>query len=383
MGRFFQGYSQERNVQRTDRVFEDCGSLFQLLHKQKRTQKCTAFRWPWTVRVPRATTVLVCLLFSIVTFTDAYAFELFGYHLWGEKSEDSEDTLAGAPDPTPYRVDFRVVGENDTRPSKVEKELQSVSLLVQNIDDLPSGPSGVLARATQDFERLIGKLYEDGYYGALVQITVQGMPLNQVVLHPEKITERPIPINVEINQGPQFKFGAAEVTYEGPATTNGLDLPTAEKLTLVEGEPALSAKVLDAESKSVDFLKDNGYPFARVSDRQLLANHASQTLKVKLHVVSGAHALFGPVSVTGTENMDPDFVRTYANLPRGEQWDAKVISRAQTRLRDLEVFSSIRFENAANIGPNGELPITIVVAERPKKSLWLWRQLFQQRGCWC
>ena len=317
--------------------------------------------------VPRVAAVLFCLCFSVATFSQADAFELFGYHLWGEKSEDTEDTLAGVPDPTPYSVDFHVVGEDDQHPSKVEKELQSVSLLVQDIDDLPSGPSGVLARATQDFERLIGKLYEDGYYGALVQITVEGMPLNQVVLHPERITERPIPITVNINQGPQFTFGAADVTYEGPATTNGLDLPTAEKLGLMKGKPALSAEVLDAESEAVSFLKDNGYPFARIGNRQLLANHASQTLKVKLDIVSGAYARFGPVSVTGTEEMDPDFVRTYANLPRGEQWDAKVISRAQSRLRDLEVFSSIRFEPADDIDQNGELPITIIVAERPKK----------------
>ncbi|GHB18708.1 membrane protein [Pseudovibrio japonicus] len=338
-----------------------------MLHKQKCKQDYVASGCPWTVKVPRALALLVCLFFSVATVSKVHAFELFGYHLWGEKSEDTEDTLAGVPDPTPYRVDFHVVGEDDKRPSKIEKELQSVSLLVQDIDDLPSGASGTLARATQDFQRLIGKLYEDGYYGALVQIAVEGMPLNQVIVHPEKITERPIPITVEITQGPQFTFGAADVTYEGPATNNGLDLPTAEKLGLIEGEPALSAKVLDAESNAVDFLKDNGYPFARVSNRQLLANHASQTLKVKLDIVSGAYALFGPVSVTGTEEMDPDFVRTYANLPRGEQWDAKVISRAQKRLRDLEVFSSIRFEPAGEIDPNGELPITIIVAERPKK----------------
>ncbi|KZK83333.1 Translocation and assembly module TamA precursor [Pseudovibrio sp. Ad13] len=338
-----------------------------MLYKHKNRRERIASGWPWNVKIPRAVALLVCLCLSFSTFSQAYAFELFGYHLWGEKTESDEDSLAGVPDPTPYTVEFRVVGEHADQPSELEEELQSVSLLVQDVKKLPSGASGVLARATQDFERLIGKLYEDGYYGALVQITIAGSPLNQAILHPEKITERPIPILVEINRGVQFHFGNTDVNYKGSATENGLDLPNAQSLGLVEGMPALSARVLEAEKLAIKFLKDEGYPFAKVGNRQLLANHASQTLKVKLDVVSGPYARFGPVSVSGTVKMDPEFVRSYANLPRGAQWDAKVISHAQSRLRDLEVFSSIRFEPDDQLDANGELPLTIVVAERPRK----------------
>ncbi|MES0868772.1 autotransporter assembly complex protein TamA [Pseudovibrio sp. SCP19] len=338
-----------------------------MLYKQTSKRGSFASRLAWPFKVPRLLVLFACLFLALSSASPTHAFELFGYHLWGEKAESDEDQNVGVPDPTPYTVEFRVTGEDEEAPSDVEEELQSVSLLVQDVKKLPSGASGVLARATKDFERLIGKLYEDGYYGALVEIDVAGMPLNQAILHPEKITERPIPVLVVVNRGPQFHFGSAEVSYEGPATKNGLDLPDAQTLGLVEGTPALSAKVLTAESQAVSFLKDEGYPFAKVADRQLLANHANRALKVKLRVNSGPYAKFGPVSVSGTANMDPEFVRTYANLPRGAQWDANVISKAQRRLRDLEVFSSIRFEPADQLDPNGELPVTIVVAERPRK----------------
>ncbi len=338
-----------------------------MLYKRQNRRESKASGWPCNIETPCAAALFVCFCLSFSTFSQAYAFELFGYHLWGKKAEAQEDGLAGIPEPTPYTVEFLVVGEHEDQPGKLEEELQSASLLVQDVKKLPSGASGVLARATQDFERLIGKLYEDGYYGALVQITVAGSPLNQAILQPEKVAERPIPVRVEINTGAQFTFGIAEVSYKHPATANALALPNAQTLGLADGMPALSDKVLEAEKQAVKFLKDSGYPFAKAGNRQLLANHSNQTLKVKLDIVSGPYARFGPVSVSGTVKMDPEFVRSYANLPQGAQWDAKVISHARSRLRDLEVFSNIRFEPDDQLDTNGELPLTIVVSERPRK----------------
>ncbi|KZL08474.1 Translocation and assembly module TamA precursor [Pseudovibrio axinellae] len=321
----------------------------------------------WTGRGLRPFVFMISLWFSLTAVAPAYAFELFGFHLWGEKTDSEETDTVGVPDPTAYSVEFRVVGENEDHPSKIEKELQSVSLLVREIKQLPSGTSGVLARATKDFERLIGKLYEDGYYGALVEITVAEVPLNQALLHPEKITQRPVPILVVVNRGPQFHIGQAEVFYRGPITKEQLDLPNAQALGLIEGAPAFSSSVVSAEKKAVQSLKDQGYPFAKVERRQLLANHANRALKVKINLLSGPYARFGPVTVSGTVKMDPHFVREYANIPQGSQWDADIISAAESKLRDLEVFSSIRFEPAKKLDQNGELPLTIVVAERPRK----------------
>ncbi|SDQ92067.1 autotransporter assembly complex family protein [Pseudovibrio sp. Tun.PSC04-5.I4] len=316
-------------------------------------------------RLCAASLLAIALVLCISVRTEA--FELFGYHLWGEKSESAEDSSVGIPDPTPYTVDFHVKGESAEEVSDTESDLQSASLLVQDIKQLPSGTSGVLARATKDFERLIGKLYEDGYYGALVTISVAGMPLNQAVLHLEKITERPVPVHIEVDRGPLFHFGEATLSYRGPVSSQGLQLPAAQSADLLEGDPALSAKVLNAEARAVKAVKDNGYPFAKVGDRSLLANHASQTLKVTLVIDSGPYAKFGPVTVSGTENMDAGFVQQYADIPQGAQWDTKILSKAENRVRGLEVFSSVRMQPADSVGPDGELPLEIIVVERPRK----------------
>ncbi len=322
----------------------------------------------WELKTLRAFALFCCLFTIAFPSLPASAFELFGYHLWGDKAERAGiHDLEGTPDPTPYSVKFHVVGENGASPSDTKDDLQSVSLLVQDVKQLPSGVSGVLARASKDFERLIGKLYEDGYFGALVTINVAGMPLNQAVLHPDKIKERPVPLLVEIDVGPQFHLGTAQVTYAGPASTAELGLPEADALGLTEGSPALSATVISAERGAINYLKERGYPFANVKDRQLLANHATQTLKVRLDIVTGPYARFGQVSVSGNKQMRSNFISSYASIPRGAQWDGKIIERAQSRLQDLEVFSSIRLEPDEQLDENGELPLTIIVEERPRK----------------
>lgn len=294
----------------------------------------------------------------------AQAFSLFGYHLWGEKEQASSIDV-DVPDPTPYKVDFTF---QDTPPDGIESELKSKSVLVSEIEQLPSGASGVLARANRDFERLIATLYADGYYGGLVAINIAGTPLKQAILHPDKLKKRPVPIVVHVTVGPQFAFGSATVRYDGDILRHDADsLPDAQQLGLIAGEPALSDKVLDAEKQAVLALTARGFPFAKVEDRSLLANHADRQLKVSLVLDSGPYARFGPVTVSGTEKVDPEFVRGFANIPQGTQWDEKVLQAAEDRLRGLEVFSSIRFQPADQLDMNGELPIMLIVEDRPGK----------------
>src|SRR5690606_9149109 len=75
-------------------------------------------------------------------------------------------------------------------------------------------------------------------------------------------------------------------------------------------------------------------------------------------------ARYGPLRVTGNERMDARFIAYMANLPEGERFDPDDIRAAEDRLGRLGVFSSIRLEEAEEIGPDGQLPFTLTVDER-------------------
>jgi len=71
------------------------------------------------------------------------------------------------------------------------------------------------------------------------------------------------------------------------------------------------------------------------------------------------------VAVTGTKDMDPDFVARQTGIVPGQPYSPQELERAMRRLRRLQVFSSTRLVEADEVTPDGTLPITVNVAERP------------------
>lgn len=318
----------------------------------------------------------------------AQAFSLFGIHLWGEE-ETEASTDDALPEPTRFTVELTVTPNPET--GEVDEDLKARlernSDLVTNQDSPVSGEAGVLALASGDFENMVGTLYTRGYYGGLVSVRIDGRPLSVVIEDPNPIQTRPIPVEVTVTPGPVFSLGKVDIRYKTPRAELQDMLPGAEDLGLVTGEPAFSEKVLTAEKRGLSALDDEGFPKARVADRQLSANHSANTLDVTLVFDSGREAFFGPVSVEGTERMDPVFIRSYANIPEGMRYDARILKRAETRLRDLGVFASLRVRPDDTIAADGTLPITITVSERPRRvfgfgASWSSNEGFGVEGYW-
>ena len=63
--------------------------------------------------------------------------------------------------------------------------------------------------------------------------------------------------------------------------------------------------------------------------------------------------------------MIPSFVAAQTGLRRGDEFDPDDLERAEARLARLQVFRTIRLLEDAPIGPDGLLPIEVVVDERP------------------
>jgi translocation and assembly module TamA len=104
-------------------------------------------------------------------------------------------------------------------------------------------------------------------------------------------------------------------------------------------------------------------PRAVVVTRDVVADHASSSVDVTITVNPGMKAAFGEVSVSGTERMDPEFVRRQTGLEVGEEYDPDELALAQKRLDRLEVFQAARLEAAQSISPDGLLPYNLIVQE--------------------
>ncbi len=188
-------------------------------------------------------------------------------------------------------------------------------------------------------------------------------------LRPDVVLPDPVPVAVTVEPGPVFSFGeiAIDGLPQGAMTEEDEDALELDDWELVEGEEARSGAILTAEGRLVEVWRQRGYPKAAVPSRQVVADHATQTVDVNLSVHPGPPAQLGVVGVTGTERMDAEFTRYMTGIEPGEPYDPDTLKRARERLQRLGVFSSVAVEEAAAVGPDGILPVTFRVSERKRR----------------
>jgi len=238
---------------------------------------------------------------------------------------------------------------------KLEKDLRDASGLIESEKKPPSGLSGLIARARQDTARLTAVLYEHARYAAQIAITIDGKALDAISPF-DTLSTQPAPVAITVEAGPAFAFGRIQ------ATPLPLEV-SLQKLGLVSGRSAGSATIVNAESAIAGGWRLEGHPLVLVNSRDVVADHATNTLDVALHVDPGPVADFGRINVMGTKDVDSTLVLRRAGLER-ERYSSKKTKRAETRLRDLGVFEGVRVQPGAALDPDGTIPIAITVTER-------------------
>jgi translocation and assembly module TamA len=311
----------------------------------------------------------------------------FGIKLFEDQSEaDAEAVIA---DPQPYKVSVAV---NAT--GNLESVVRNASALVADEAEPASGAAGLLAKARGDYRRIVAALYNEGHYGGVVSIRVGGQEAAN--LAPDVNLPDPVDVAIVVDPGPLFTFNSVNIVNQAvPSTDPGdfVDPPSSQGFGA--GEVAKSSVVLKAEALALEAWRQQGYAKAVIVTRDVVADHATNTVDVTITVNPGAKAAFGDVMVSGTERMDPEFVRRQTGLVVGEEYDPDELALAQKRLDRLEVFRAARLTAADSIGADGLLPYELIVQELPGarfgvgatystidglglEAYHLWRNLFGQ-----
>lgn len=289
-----------------------------------------------------AGTALCCLNVS-----PAAAFTLFGHKFF-----ESDKAAAEVLDPVRYAVTLDVEGGD----KDLKTAMDAASQLVADKDEPVSGDLGVAIKARDDRDRLLASLYEQARYGAVVTVTVNGIDLAELPPNPSFNRAAPVPIHVSIRPGPKFSLGS--VRFEGDAAH--LD-PAAFKLG--PGGDAGSLTIINAGERVVNALKKEGRPLARLTNREVLADHKTSRVDVVIAATGGPVAPLGDARVEDTETVDPEFVRSYSLLNGGRPYTPEALTKASERLRKLGVFSSVTIREAEALDQDGRIPVNIRVAE--------------------
>ncbi len=290
----------------------------------------------------------------------AAAFEIFGFRFF--EPDVPEDALD--PDAVPYTAELSVTPDPDL-PEDVREDiaddLEDVSVLIEGQDDPPLGLVGLVARARADRRGLVGELYGQARYSGVVAIEIDGRPLPEISVSDDSVVGAgTVPVAIAVEPGPVFNFGEVDLGPPGETVDPGL---IGARAGLVPGAPANAPKIGATQAGLVAAWRSAGHPFAAPDIRDIVADHATRLLDVRIAIAPGPLAVFGDPTVSGTDRLIPSFVEYMADIPVGATYDPEELRDAARRLRALPALASVSIQEGESL-QGGALPLDIQVSER-------------------
>jgi translocation and assembly module TamA len=268
---------------------------------------------------------------------------------------------AHASDPQTYTVAIDQTGDKT-----VDGAVSDASQLQVLNDKAPVGPFALITRAKNDYDRVQTVLQAFGYYKATVTITVDGISVNDTSLA-ETLDKVPSGQSVEakiaIDKGPLFRLRNIAV--------HGDDLPAdaVAALGLKPGQAAVASDILGASTRLLTTLEEDGYALAKVDPPIATEDEAAQSIDVVFNATTGRRATIGAINFTGLHDVNEAFVRRRLLLQSGEPYKPSQIDAARQDLLALGVFSGVSVKGGDTIAPDGSLPITFDLQERPSRAI--------------
>lgn len=232
------------------------------------------------------------------------------------------------------------------------------SLLFEQADnDATPTPQEVVTAAQADYGRLLAVLYDEGYFGPVIKITLDGVDAAAIppVSPPRQISQAII----AIEPGPLFRFGGTKIAPIAPGT----ELPEG----FATGQTAGLGVLKETVSSGISGWRDLGHAKAELADQTLTARHKDRVITADLRLAPGPKLRFGPLVVKGNKDVRTQRIIEIAGLPTGEVFSPDELRLAQARLRRTGAFNAAALIEAEVIGPNDTLPITAQITESPPR----------------
>jgi translocation and assembly module TamA len=250
----------------------------------------------------------------------------------------------------PYNVTISVKGDSD-----LEDTLRAASLLVEQSERPPPTELALRRRVDQDAEQLRQVLRAEGYYAATLDARLE-------------LERQPADVTIEVDPGPRYELDHVSLIGPDGGSLDQLKIRL-NKIGLELGQPARSADVLQAEQEIALLLAERGYPLASVPDRKAIVDHKKRTMSVTYVIDPGPRASFGEVRISGTDELDDDYVKNRLSWEPGDRYDRRELEETRKRLIRSELFTSVKLAPAPEVEQDGTVPILIEVSERKPRSI--------------
>ena len=186
------------------------------------------------------------------------------------------------------------------------------------------------ARARADQQLLLDILSSEGFFDAQVNIAVQ----------PAAAAGDPVTIVLTTVTGKRYFLG--EIAFDAQPT-----LPPdliSSNFVPKRGDPIVADTILAAEANIAVKLPENGYPFAKTGQRDILLDGDTGVGDYRLPVDVGARSYFGTIRTEGNLAFDADHVALLSRFDQGELYDVRKVDDLRAALVATGLLSSISVE---------------------------------------
>lgn len=255
----------------------------------------------------------------------------------------------------PVALDIRVAGNEEG----LDDKIRATSLVAGALREDRTTGQDVLAAARGDYARILGLLYDEGYYDGAVNILLDGIEASEVApLDAPQVVRR---VTVNVDPGRIFRFSRAQITPVAP----GSEIPSGYAVNEVAGTGTMRSAALSG----VEGWRNYGHAKADVGAQEITADHDTRRVDSRIALEPGPAVSFGRMSVAGNSRLNERRLRKIAGFPQGQRFDPEELDTVRKRLRRSGVFSAITLQEAEVLNADNSMDVDLTVVEQKPRRI--------------
>ncbi len=242
-------------------------------------------------------------------------------------------------------IDAGDAGKNAEAYREVRGRFNDLSALGDG-DGRADNRAEVGQRARADRQLLLDILNGQGFFDADVRVSAEAPP-------PPAEGAQAAPFTLVLTALPGRRYYLGEIMFAAPPVLPD-DLIT-RNFVPKSGDAIVADTILAAEANISVVLPQNGYPFAKVGQRDILLDGDTGLGDYTLPVETGNRSYFGQLRSEGNEAFSADHVAILRRFKTGDLYDSRLVDDLRAALVATGLLSTVSVEPVAGEGtaPDG------------------------------
>ncbi len=209
-------------------------------------------------------------------------------------------------------------------------------------------------RARQAAESAIALLRSEGYYDYDVTPDIgEG--------------DRPQAL-IKIDVGPRSRFAPTAIHWIDAPPPQEVQDAVMKVLELKAGAPARAAEVVAAEGRVVAITQEKGYADAKAQAREVVVDHADQTVHPTFNIASGPLVKLDGLKLETKGRTNRRWLQKLVPWKTTDVYTPNALAELERRLLETQVYDSVTVALAPTTNADGLRPVVVGLSDRSRHS---------------